>query len=233
MIKSFLKFFPPFPPVSYKHEEGHLPGSHESLNLSLLRGKVQGESVAPRAPSSGISSSTAGCLGERVEHLSVCATMKASSAAAKRAAMQPEGESLAASSLPTMGVGPAGLGKRRSSAPSKTDGAATRPRRTKESPRASRSRIGKDGPDGDAAETHQGISSLAHAPQAAGPTALPAKSRGVDLFCYEEMDSSFVGFKSRSSQSTSQPSSQAHGASSFGAAYSAGTTVPKGKKGLS
>jgi len=211
-----------------------LLGSFPHAILDYLPLKVHCESVAPRAPSSG-KSSTAGCLGERVEHLSVCATMKASSAAAsKRAAMQPEGESLAASSLPTMGVGPAGLGKRRSSAPSKTDGAATRPRRTKESPpRASRSRIGKDGPDGDAAETHHCTSSLAHAPQAAGPTALPAKSRGVDLFCYEEMDSSFVGFKSRSSQSTSQPSSQAHGASSFGAAYSAGTTVPKGKKGLS
>jgi len=72
---------------------------------------------------------------------------------------------------------------------------------------------------------------------AAAYTARRTKNRGVDLFCYEEMDDSFVGFKSRtapSSQNTtsthcSQPSADTHPSSSSSAfAHSAGATVKRG-----
>lgn len=142
----------------------------------------------------------------------------------------------------TIGVGLRGRGKR-SRAPGSDEGsAATRPRRAaasgKESPtstRASpRSVAAEHTPHAAALDWH----AAAETPHAdATPLAADApegdkrpKSKGVDLFCYEQMDSSFVGFKARSAHS-SQATTHAqdsHQASS--SAYSAGATVHKGKK---
>jgi hypothetical protein len=58
------------------------------------------------------------------------------------------------------------------------------------------------------------------------------RSKAIDLFCYEEMDDRFVGFKSSARapdvDAMHDPNSLEHGAPC--AVFSAGTTVPKGKK---
>ena len=95
----------------------------------------------------------------------------------------------------------------------------------------------------DSSDSNQGTDIAAKTPRidmadpAAAYTARRTKNRGVDLFCYEEMDDSFVGFKSRSAPSSqntasthySQPSADTHPSSSSSAfAHSAGATVKKG-----
>ena len=60
------------------------------------------------------------------------------------------------------------------------------------------------------------------------------RSKAIDLFCYEEMDDRFVGFKSSARahdvDAMHDPNSLEHGAQCANSVFSAGATVPKDKK---
>ena len=120
--------------------------------------------------------------------------------------------------LPPMGVGPAAaLGKRRkaSIASCPADGGRVQNARDK--------------------DAHT-LASDASAPLA--QAASRRRGKGVDLYCYEEMDESFVGFKERASErsdarvSDAPPTSLGNDAPSVGcpSAFSAATTAAKGKR---
>lgn len=139
------------------------------------------------------------------------------SSSAKRAGSAPMGDT-----LPPMGVGPAAaLGKRRkaSSASSPADGGPSLLQNARDN-------------GGNTREDAHSLASDASVPLA--QAASRRRGKGIDLYCYEEMDESFVGFKARGDArfSDAPPTSLGHDAPSVGCplAFSAGATVVKGQR---
>jgi hypothetical protein len=126
----------------------------------------------------------------------------------------------------SLGVRPTGAaGKRRHTEERSTAG-CTRPRLSRSSAKDAQLTT----PESSLAEASQVGSTpdtLRSSATLNGGSVAQAKSKNVDLFCYEEMDDTFVGFKYRAAHG-SQPDSQEPRSS----AYSTSATAPKGKRGF-